>query len=60
MFDDKRNFWNIRRLRQSFVWFETVDEENKLNATYTISVARKLGCSFFLLPEDIIEVRTVY
>ncbi|KAL5212211.1 hypothetical protein ABZP36_023058 [Zizania latifolia] len=28
----------------------------KLNATYIISIARKLGCSVFLLPEDIIEV----
>jgi plastin-1 len=27
-----------------------------LNATYIISVARKLGCSIFLLPEDIMEV----
>jgi hypothetical protein len=33
------------------------DDEKKLNATYIISVARKLGCSVFLLPEDIIEVR---
>ncbi|KAE9596437.1 putative dystrophin [Lupinus albus] len=32
------------------------DEDKKLNATYIISVARKLGCSIFLLPEDIIEV----
>ncbi|KAL7130880.1 hypothetical protein ABFS83_13G161700 [Erythranthe nasuta] len=32
------------------------DEGKKLNATYIISVARKLGCSIFLLPEDIIEV----
>ncbi|KAG5053529.1 hypothetical protein AAZX31_02G289700 [Glycine max] len=31
-------------------------EDKKLNATYIISVARKLGCSIFLLPEDIIEV----
>ncbi|KAJ6329511.1 hypothetical protein OIU77_011061 [Salix suchowensis] len=31
------------------------DEDKKLNATYIISVARKLGCSIFLLPEDIIE-----
>ncbi|KAK3423889.1 hypothetical protein EUGRSUZ_F00638 [Eucalyptus grandis] len=31
-------------------------EEKKLNATYIISVARKLGCSIFLLPEDIMEV----
>lgn len=32
------------------------DEERKLNATYIISVARKLGCTVFLLPEDIMEV----
>ncbi|OVA09239.1 Calponin homology domain [Macleaya cordata] len=32
------------------------DEEKNLNATYIISVARKLGCSIFLLPEDIMEV----
>uniref|UniRef100_A0A9I9DIS5 Calponin-homology (CH) domain-containing protein n=1 Tax=Cucumis melo TaxID=3656 RepID=A0A9I9DIS5_CUCME len=32
------------------------EEDKKLNATYIISVARKLGCSLFLLPEDIIEV----
>ncbi|XP_044501747.1 fimbrin-5-like [Mangifera indica] len=32
------------------------DEDKKSNATYIISVARKLGCSVFLLPEDIMEV----
>ncbi|CAO2812798.1 unnamed protein product [Amaranthus hypochondriacus] len=32
------------------------DEDKKLNASYIISVARKLGCSIFLLPEDIVEV----
>ncbi|KAF2292358.1 hypothetical protein GH714_020530 [Hevea brasiliensis] len=32
------------------------DEDKKMNATYIISVARKLGCSIFLLPEDIIEI----
>ncbi|XVF21077.1 hypothetical protein REPUB_Repub12eG0059600 [Reevesia pubescens] len=32
------------------------EEDKKLNATYIISVARKLGCSIFLLPEDVIEV----
>jgi hypothetical protein len=32
------------------------DKEMKMNASYIISVARKLGCSIFLLPEDIIEV----
>ncbi|KAK8939691.1 Fimbrin-like protein 2 [Platanthera guangdongensis] len=31
-------------------------DEKRLNATYIISVARKLGCSVFLLPEDIMEV----
>jgi len=33
------------------------DEEKKMNATYIISVARKIGCTVFLLPEDIMEVR---
>lgn len=32
------------------------DDDKRLNATYIISVARKLGCSVFLLPEDIMEV----
>ncbi|KAK8959888.1 Fimbrin-like protein 2 [Platanthera guangdongensis] len=32
------------------------EEEQKMNASYIISVARKLGCSIFLLPEDILEV----
>lgn len=36
------------------------DDEKKLNATYIISVARKLGCSIFLLPEDIMEVRRMH
>lgn len=35
----------------------SADEDKKSNATYIISVARKLGCSIFLLPEDIMEVR---
>lgn len=36
--------------------WEQSDEEKKMNATYIISIARKLGCSIFLLPEDITEV----
>ena len=32
-------------------------EEKKLNAKYAISSARKLGCTLFLLWEDIVEVR---
>lgn len=35
-----------------------VSEENaKLNAMYAISIARKLGATIFVLPEDIIEVK---
>ena len=33
------------------------DEDRKLNAKYVISSARKIGCSLFLLWEDIVEVR---
>ncbi|KAJ1976059.1 fimbrin [Dimargaris verticillata] len=33
------------------------DDDAKLNAKYAISVARKLGATIFLLPEDIIEVK---
>lgn len=29
----------------------------KLNAKYAISIARKLGATIFLLPEDIMEVK---
>jgi len=32
-------------------------EDNLLNAKYVISVARKLGATIFLLPEDIVEVK---
>jgi len=34
------------------------DEDKLLNARYAISIARKLGCTIFLLPEDIVEVRS--
>ena len=30
--------------------------EREMNAKYVISIARKLGCSIFLLWEDIVEV----
>jgi plastin-1 len=33
------------------------DENAKLNAMYAISIARKLGATIFVLPEDIIEVK---
>ncbi|KAK9091951.1 hypothetical protein Syun_026862 [Stephania yunnanensis] len=41
--------WNLVTMGET-------DDEKRLNATYIISVARKLGCSIFLLPEDIMEV----
>ncbi|KAH7518751.1 hypothetical protein FEM48_Zijuj09G0204300 [Ziziphus jujuba var. spinosa] len=45
-----------RVVNWSLVTKGVTDEEKKMNATYIISIARKLGCSIFLLPEDIIEV----
>jgi len=33
------------------------DEEATQNAKYAISIARKIGCTIFLLPEDIVEVK---
>lgn len=45
-----------RAVNWSLVTRGVTDEEKKMNATYIISIARKLGCSIFLLPEDITEV----
>ncbi|KAH6766009.1 Actin binding Calponin homology domain-containing protein [Perilla frutescens var. hirtella] len=45
-----------RSVNWSLVTKGVTEEEKKMNATYIISIARKLGCSIFLLPEDIIEV----
>ncbi|GFP84867.1 fimbrin-5 [Phtheirospermum japonicum] len=45
-----------RVVNWSLVTKGETDEDKKLNATYIISVARKIGCSIFLLPEDIMEV----
>jgi plastin-1 len=33
------------------------DEDATQNAKYVISIARKIGCTIFLLPEDIVEVK---
>jgi len=35
----------------------TTDEDKIKNASYAISCARKMGCTVFLLPEDIVEVK---
>lgn len=45
-----------RAVNWSLVTKGVTDEEKKMNATYIISIARKIGCSIFLLPEDITEV----
>ncbi|KAK4747166.1 hypothetical protein SAY87_026203 [Trapa incisa] len=45
-----------RVVNWSLVTKGATDEEKKMNASYIISIARKLGCSIFLLPEDITEV----
>lgn len=34
-----------------------MDDDKLLNAKYAVSLARKIGCVIFLLPEDIVEVR---
>ncbi|KAJ6333982.1 hypothetical protein OIU78_010980 [Salix suchowensis] len=45
-----------RAVNWSLVTKGVADDEKKMNATYIISIARKLGCSIFLLPEDLTEV----
>uniref|UniRef100_A0A6M2EMS2 Calponin-homology (CH) domain-containing protein n=1 Tax=Populus davidiana TaxID=266767 RepID=A0A6M2EMS2_9ROSI len=45
-----------RAVNWSLVTKGVTDDEKKMNATYIISIARKLGCSIFLLPEDLTEV----
>ncbi|CAH2080593.1 unnamed protein product [Thlaspi arvense] len=45
-----------RVVNWSVVTKKETEEDKRLNATYIISVARKLGCSIFLLPDDIMEV----
>ncbi|KAK4376176.1 hypothetical protein RND71_006853 [Anisodus tanguticus] len=45
-----------RAVNWSLVTKGGTEEQKKMNATYIISIARKLGCSIFLLPEDLIEV----
>jgi len=49
-------------LRPKTVNFDLVtpgesDEDKLLNSKYAISVARKIGASIFILPEDVVEVK---
>ncbi|KAL0726942.1 hypothetical protein Bca4012_023035 [Brassica carinata] len=46
----------IESFKNQSLFGKHTDDEKRLNATYIVSVARKLGCSVFLLPEDIVEV----
>jgi len=46
-----------RCVDHSLVTAGATEEEQKLNAKYAISSARKLGCTVFMLWEDIVEVR---
>ncbi|CAM6096511.1 unnamed protein product [Calypogeia fissa] len=46
-----------RVVNWSIVTAGVTDDDKRKNAMYIISVARKLGCSIFLLWDDIVEVR---
>ena len=46
-----------RAVDRAMVTAGATDKEKELNAKYAISAARKIGCSLFLLWEDIVEVR---
>jgi len=41
----------------SLVSHSTAEEDLLLNAKYAVSLARKVGCCVFALPEDIVEVK---
>lgn len=47
-----------RCINLAVVTLGTSAQEREMNAKYVISTARKLGCSLFLLWEDIVEVNS--
>ena len=47
----------VRCIDRTLVTPGKTDDEKKLNAKYVLSSARKIGCSLFLLWEDIVEVK---
>ncbi|KAJ3099745.1 hypothetical protein HDU97_002771 [Phlyctochytrium planicorne] len=52
----------LNALKKGIVNYELVvdglsDDSAKMNAKYAISIARKLGATIFVLPEDIVEVK---
>jgi len=48
---------NSQSINFENVVYAGTDEEKLKNASYAISCARKMGCTVFLLPEDIVEVK---
>ena len=46
-----------RCVNRTLITAGATDEEKQLNAKYVISSARKIGCSLFLLWEDVVEVK---
>ena len=39
---------------------KTIDDEAFLNAKLAISIARKLGATIFLVPEDIVSLKFLF
>ncbi|KAI8817992.1 calponin domain-containing protein [Fimicolochytrium jonesii] len=53
----------LQGIKKGVVNYELVspgqsEDEQKMNAKYAISIARKLGATIFVLPEDIVEVKS--
>merc|ERR1711916_244298 len=47
---------NSRAIDYSYVTAGITEEEKLENASYVLGVARRLNCTHFLVPEDIVEV----
>jgi plastin-1 len=52
----------LNAMKKGMVNYELVtsgeeEDDAKMNAKYAISIARKMGATIFLLPEDIVEVK---
>ena len=49
--------WLLWMFCKSETYSSNLDADYLANAKYAISMARKLGATIFLLPEDIVEVK---
>jgi len=56
-FIDLLNAVKPKTINYELVNAGSTNEEQILNAKYAISVARKIGCCIFCLPEDLVEVK---